>query len=632
MNKVVRWGIIGCGDVVERKVGNSFQSVPGSTLTAVMRRSADKAERFAERFKVDTWTTNPQEIIDNPEVDAVYVATPPAHHMDYALAVCEAGKPCLVEKPAGRSAAELQAMVDAFQAAGLPLFVSYYRRYLPKFRKVKEIIDSGKLGAITGITYRQSAPPPRNNWRSSAASSGGGLFFDVGGHVLDLFDDWFGEIELRSSTAANTCPQHDVEDTVSLAFRTPAGTPGLAMWNFAAPSMSESLTIEGRWGRLQLECVNCWKTLEVELRSTPSHRRRRPSLGQLVSRGLGGRKHDRHVQAETYRFKRSGFVHQPMIQNVVECIAAGGAGNGSASAALRASRLMDRALGEYYGGRGDAFWERPLTWASLRAGAARSVDTTTRQHYRLSEEEMTFFEENGYVGPFRCEASEIVGIDIPDEDTFSSPHREDPRLFAISTHPSIVVRVEQLMGSASGALLFKSRLRVKPPQSESVVPWHQDVGVRNGGYLPDGRPVQTMTAWLALGDITAENSALRVIPGSHRELYGDFSKHILAKLEETGSLDGVAMATAVELTAKAGEFYLFHSWLLHGSGPNASPSPRAILNMRYAPPGQDMDPNFEYIPLLTAERALPPTSPESADASKSGATAHEAAVERLANA
>ena len=104
-----------------------------------------------------------------------------------------------------------------------------------------------------------------------------------------------------------------------------------------------------------------------------------------------------------------------------------------------------------------------------------------------------------------------------------------------------------------------------------------------------------------MGDINAENSALRVIPGSHRELYGNFSKHILAKLEETGSLDDVAMSTAVELTAKAGEFYLFHSWLLHGSGPNASSSPRAILNMRYAPPGQDMDPNFEYISLSTVE-------------------------------
>ena len=176
MNQTVRWGIIGCGDVVERKVGDSFQSVPGSELVAVMRRSADKAERFARRFKVRTWTTDPREIIDNPEVDAVYVATPPAHHLEYALAVCDAGKPCLVEKPAGRSATELQTMVDAFEAADLPLFVSYYRRYLPKFRKVGEIIASGQLGAITAITYRQSAPPPRNNWRSSAASSGGGVF------------------------------------------------------------------------------------------------------------------------------------------------------------------------------------------------------------------------------------------------------------------------------------------------------------------------------------------------------------------------------------------------------------------------------------------------------------------------
>ena len=163
-----------------------------------------------------------------------------------------------------------------------------------------------------------------------------------------------------------------------------------------------------------------------------------------------------------------GFVHQPMIRNVVECIRAGGPANGSARAALRASRLMDSALNDYYRGRGDAFWERPLTWASLRASAARRVDAATQQRYRLSDEDVTFFRENGYVGPFKCDAPEIADVDIPGEDTFSSPHREDPRLFAICTHPSIVVRVEQVMGSDSGALLFKSRLRVKSPRSDSV--------------------------------------------------------------------------------------------------------------------------------------------------------------------
>ncbi len=597
MNRKVRWGIIGCGDVVERKVGTSFQTVPGSELVAVMRRSADKVEKYAKRLAVPSWTTDPGEIIDNSSVDAVYVATPPAHHLEYALAVCEAGKPCLVEKPAGRSGTELQTMIDAFDSAGVPLFVSYYRRHLPKFRKVKEIIDSGKLGLITAIDYRQSAPPPKNNWRSSAASGGGGAFFDVGGHVLDLFDYWFGAIDLANGFANNTSPSHQVEDTVSLAFLTQFGAPGSALWNFAAPSFSESLTIEGRWGRLELECVNCWKSLRVELRTMPSHTRRREPIGRHWMAKLQGRKPAKGVQFEEHKFKSGGFVHQPMIQNVVECISEGRTCNGSAPAALRATRLMDRALSHYYEGREDAFWERPLSWHSLRAYAARKPDRETISQYALSDDQIRFFRENGYVGPFVCHAKEVGVIDIPDEDSFSSPHLEDPRFFSICTHPSIVQRVAQLLDSNDGVLLFKSRLRSKPPQSESTVPWHQDVGHRNGGYFSDGRPVETITAWLALGDIGEENSALQIIPGSHRGLYGDYGKSILAELESTGSLDDCDMSTAVNVTAKSGEFYLFHSWVLHGSGPNTSPVPRAIINSRYAAPGHDKDPTWEYIPV-----------------------------------
>jgi len=175
----VGWGIIGCGDVVDRKAGSAFRTIPDSRLVAVMRRTEDKARDFAQRHGAGMWTSDAQAVIDHPEVNAVYIATPPDRHLEYALAVCAAGKACVVEKPAGRTDAECSRMVEAFNDAGLPLYVSYYRRFLPKFLQVREIIKSGELGTITSIDYRLSKRLREGDWRLSPAICGGGQFYDL---------------------------------------------------------------------------------------------------------------------------------------------------------------------------------------------------------------------------------------------------------------------------------------------------------------------------------------------------------------------------------------------------------------------------------------------------------------------
>ena len=125
MRSPIGWGVIGCGDVVVRKSGDSLQTVPGSRLVGAMRRTPGLAQEFARRHGASFWTTDAAELIAHPEVDAVYIATPPDSHLEYALVVCAARKPCLVEKPAGRSFEETRRMVEAFRAADVPLFVSY---------------------------------------------------------------------------------------------------------------------------------------------------------------------------------------------------------------------------------------------------------------------------------------------------------------------------------------------------------------------------------------------------------------------------------------------------------------------------------------------------------------------------
>jgi predicted dehydrogenase len=102
----VRWGIIGCGDVTELKSGPAFQLVPNSTLVAVMRRDGAAAEDYASRHGVEKWYDNADQLIQDKDVDAVYIATPPGAHHDYGLSVCEAGKPAYIEKPMARTHAE----------------------------------------------------------------------------------------------------------------------------------------------------------------------------------------------------------------------------------------------------------------------------------------------------------------------------------------------------------------------------------------------------------------------------------------------------------------------------------------------------------------------------------------------
>jgi len=191
---VVRWGIIGCGDVTEVKSGPGLQMAAGSQLVAVMRRSGALAADYARRHGVPRWYDSAEALIADPGVDAVYVATPPGSHAAYALAAAAAGKPAYVEKPMARHAAECDRMVEAFARSGLPLFVAYYRRRLPCFLKVEELVRSGALGRMTGVSYRLAEPHHRGGeqWRTDAELAGAGHFLDLASHALDLLDYLLG--------------------------------------------------------------------------------------------------------------------------------------------------------------------------------------------------------------------------------------------------------------------------------------------------------------------------------------------------------------------------------------------------------------------------------------------------------
>ena len=245
MNRV-RWGIIGCGDVTEVKSGPGFQKADGSALTAVMRRDEAKARDYARRHGVPRIHTRASDLISDPEVDAVYVATPPSTHCELALAVAAAGKPCLVEKPMAMSHAESIRMVEAFASVSLPLWVAFYRRALPRFTLVKHLLESEESGQVTSVHVEVVAPLTAGDsasaWRFDPAVAGAGLFFDLASHCFDLLDFLLGPVTDVAGIAVNTGRAYDAEDVTGATFNHGGRVIGTGIWNFNASRQVDRIT------------------------------------------------------------------------------------------------------------------------------------------------------------------------------------------------------------------------------------------------------------------------------------------------------------------------------------------------------------------------------------------------------
>lgn len=344
---VVRWGIVGCGDVCEVKSGPPLYKVAGSQLRIVMRRNAALAGDFAARHGVPEHTTDASHVIDHPEVDAVYVATPPGSHAEYALLVARAGKPCYVEKPMARNTTECERMVTAFADAKLPLFVAYYRRCLPRFVAVARLIESGELGELMTVHYtyqgerrhRAAGGPRAPSWREDPCTAGGGLFLDLGSHVLDLLDFLLGPlVQVTGHAARRSNPPPiapgTVEDTVSATFVTERGVPGTFSFAFHTTRFVDELTLVGSKATLTLSVFG-----KEPLRLFTD-------AGQLPVSVV----HPEHVQ-------------MPLMETIVSELSGGELRCPSTGqTARRTSRVMDEVLNAYYRGRSDAFWDRPDTW------------------------------------------------------------------------------------------------------------------------------------------------------------------------------------------------------------------------------------------------------------------------------
>lgn len=325
--EIIQWGIIGCGDVTEVKSGPAFNKVINSKLVAVMRRDAAKAEDYACRHNVPKWFSDGYELIKDPEINAIYVATPPLQHEGYAIAALSAGKPVYVEKPMAISEAAGKKMLAASIEYKIKLSVAHYLRAQPLFIKLKELLDSETIGAIKFINLEYLTPPlleeqlqqTRIKWRVDPAVAGGGLFHDLAPHQLDLMLYLFGKIKKASGISSNQAGLYNADDIVTGAMIFENGTIFNGLWCFTVPeeAAKDTCEITGTEGKISFSVFG-----EPEI--------------AVVKKG----------KTSIIHFERLEHVQQPMIEKVVQYFLGKGENPCPAEDGVEVMRIMTTFTGK----------------------------------------------------------------------------------------------------------------------------------------------------------------------------------------------------------------------------------------------------------------------------------------------
>ncbi len=322
--KQIKWGFIGCGDVTEKKSGPAFNLVEGSEIVAVMSRTEERARSYAMRHKIKRWYTDASELINDPEVNAVYIATPPSSHPSYAIMAMNAGKPVYVEKPLAATYDDCARVNRVSMETGVPCFVAYYRRYMPYFNKVRELISSKVIGEVQNIQIRFSAPPRKEDfvtsnlpWRVKPEIAGGGYFYDMAAHQLDFVQELFGVITHARGYSSNRGHLYQAEDTVSACFQFEDGLPGSGSWCFVGHESHKEDRIEvlGTKGTL---CFSTFSFAPINLHTSDGE--------------------------QTFDIPAPEHVQLPMIKTVVETLQGINTCDCTSISATPVNWVMDRIL------------------------------------------------------------------------------------------------------------------------------------------------------------------------------------------------------------------------------------------------------------------------------------------------
>lgn len=258
---VIHWALIGCGDISRKRVAPALRDAAGGRLYSVSRARAALAEEFAKEFGAEKHFADWREQVADPQVDAVYVATPPDVHCEQTVRSAEAGKHVLCEKPMALSAAECDRMIEACRANGVQLGVAYYRRFYPGVQEVKQRIAAGEIGKIVTAQINaferyDATPGEPVPWRLAASTAGGGPMMDFGSHRIEIFVNLLGRLELEFAKSDRVLFEREVEDTSIAIFRAKSGARAQLTVTHAAREPQDTLTIFGSEGTLRTRVLN----------------------------------------------------------------------------------------------------------------------------------------------------------------------------------------------------------------------------------------------------------------------------------------------------------------------------------------------------------------------------------------
>jgi len=257
----VRWGLIGAGDIVRRRVAPALIDSPTCDIVAVSRGRPELAATFAADIGARRWYSRWRELVADPDVDCVYVATPVDVHAEQTIAAAEAGKHVLCEKPMAMTTAECDRMIAACRAHHVRLGIAYYRHFYPVILRVKAMLESGDIGQpvfaqVNAFEYFDPAPDHPRRWLLDPARAGGGPMMDFGCHRLEVLMHLFGAVHRTAAVTANVVFDRAVEDTAAVLLQFEGGPCAAVTVTHAAEERQDTLQVFGTRGSVHVDELN----------------------------------------------------------------------------------------------------------------------------------------------------------------------------------------------------------------------------------------------------------------------------------------------------------------------------------------------------------------------------------------
>jgi predicted dehydrogenase len=293
----LRWGLIGCGDIAQKRVAPALRDAPGSELFAVARARFELAAGFAREFGASKAYRDWRDLLADAEIDAVYIATPVDLHAGQAVAAAEAGKHVLCEKPMALSVVECDRMISACRANNVRLGIAYYRRFYPVIERVRVLIRQGEIGQVILVQMNAFSrfnlqPGEPRYWILEKERAGGGPMMGVGCHRVEVLVNLFSPVEVEAAFVDQIVYRRPVEDTSGAFFRLGGGARGVLLVTQASPIGADTLDIWGSAGSMHIGQLN---------------------RGELRVKTTQGERTEQHPPHANF--------HQPMVEDFVRSVA-----------------------------------------------------------------------------------------------------------------------------------------------------------------------------------------------------------------------------------------------------------------------------------------------------------------------